>query len=53
MQKVICVTGANKGIGKEICHQLAKFNPESKIILTSRSIENGTNTLKEFKFEEH
>jgi carbonyl reductase 1 len=49
MNKVFVVTGANKGIGKEICQQLSKSCPDSKIILTARSIENGKTTLKEFQ----
>jgi carbonyl reductase 1 len=49
MNKVFVVTGANKGIGKEICYQLSKNCPDSKIILTARSSENGKTTLKEFQ----
>lgn len=43
--KTILVTGANKGIGKEICRQLA--NKGHNVILTARNEEAGRKTLQE------
>lgn len=44
--KVILITGANVGLGRESLHQLAKNNP-SAIYLTARSREKAEATIKE------
>ncbi len=44
MQKTIVVTGGNRGIGLEICRQLAEQN--YKVILTARNEEAGNNAVK-------
>lgn len=44
--KVILVTGANVGLGRESLHQLAKHNPD-KIYLTARNKEKADATIKE------
>lgn len=49
MAKVAVVTGANKGIGLEICRQLAQNDIE--VILTSRNEENGKNAESELQAE--
>jgi NAD(P)-dependent dehydrogenase (short-subunit alcohol dehydrogenase family) len=41
----ILVTGANKGIGLEICRQLARL--DHHVILSARSSERGENAVKE------
>lgn len=35
------VTGANKGIGLEICRQVSRMNPGAVVLLTARSEERG------------
>ena len=47
MGKVAVVTGSNKGIGFEICRQLAKNNIE--VILTSRNEEKGKKAVAELQ----
>jgi short-subunit dehydrogenase len=42
----IVVTGSNKGIGKEIVHQLSKMLTDSTIILTSRDEKLGKSKKK-------
>eukprot|EP01095_Lingulamoeba_sp_RSL-Kostka_P014603 TRINITY_DN6424_c1_g2_i2.p1 TRINITY_DN6424_c1_g2~~TRINITY_DN6424_c1_g2_i2.p1 ORF type:complete len:270 (-),score=94.97 TRINITY_DN6424_c1_g2_i2:283-1092(-) len=49
-QRVILVTGSNKGIGKAIVRALAKEN-NVQVILTSRSMENGENALNDLESE--
>ncbi|KAJ7593815.1 hypothetical protein C8J56DRAFT_1043599 [Mycena floridula] len=44
--KVVCVTGANTGLGFETAKHFARMNPE-KLILTSRDQEKGDKALKE------
>ena len=39
MGKVILVTGGNRGIGLEICHQLAELGNE--VIMGTRDLEKG------------
>lgn len=54
MSKIALVTGGNRGIGKEICRQLAE--KEFTVILTSRSEEKGKKALEEINqpdFELH
>lgn len=46
-KKVALVTGANKGIGLEICRQLAK--QDFKVILTSRDEARGKKACEELK----
>ena len=41
----ILVTGANKGIGLEVCHQLARLG--HTVILSARSAEKGEKAVKE------
>ena len=45
MSRIALVTGANRGIGKEICRQLA--DKGFTVILTSRSEEKGKKALEE------
>ena len=45
MKKIIIVTGANRGIGKEICRQLAALG--NQLILCSRNKEKGQEAAKE------
>lgn len=45
--KKILVTGCSKGIGKELCLQLAK-QPSNHVILTCRSKDQGKQLLEEF-----
>jgi NAD(P)-dependent dehydrogenase (short-subunit alcohol dehydrogenase family) len=47
--KVALVTGANRGIGLEVCKQLAKN--EIHVILSSRNIERGQEATKKLKSE--
>ncbi|KAJ7593752.1 hypothetical protein C8J56DRAFT_1120539 [Mycena floridula] len=43
--KVICVTGANTGLGLEAAKHFARMNPQ-KLILTSRDQDKGSQALK-------
>lgn len=47
MGKVAIITGSNKGIGFEVCHQLAQNNIE--VILTSRDQEKGQKAAAELQ----
>lgn len=49
-KRIAVVTGANRGIGKEICRQLAEF-PDIHVILTARSQEKGQSAVDELKKE--
>ena len=44
--QVALVTGANRGIGKEVCRQLAELGDYDHIFLGSRSIEKGEEAVK-------
>ncbi|KAJ7587092.1 hypothetical protein C8J56DRAFT_787096 [Mycena floridula] len=44
--KVICITGANTGLGFQAAKHFARMNPQ-KLILTSRDEEKGNKALKE------
>ena len=44
--KIILVSGANRGIGNEVCNQLSKLG--HKVILASRDIEKGRAAIKQF-----
>jgi NAD(P)-dependent dehydrogenase (short-subunit alcohol dehydrogenase family) len=44
-QKTILVTGANKGIGLEICRQLARL--DHRVILSARSADRGEKAVKD------
>jgi carbonyl reductase 1 len=47
--QVVLVTGANKGIGKEICRLLAKAPSNSATILACRSLERGQEAIQELQ----
>ncbi len=49
-QKIAVVTGGNRGIGLEICRQLAQ-QPDIKVILTSRDEEKGQVAVNQLKSE--
>jgi NAD(P)-dependent dehydrogenase (short-subunit alcohol dehydrogenase family) len=46
MNRVAVVTGGNRGIGREICRQLAELNIE--VVLTARDIEAGNAAAGQF-----
>lgn len=46
MNRVAVVTGSNRGIGREICRQLAELNID--VVLTARDIETGKAVAKQF-----
>ena len=45
--RIILVTGANKGIGKEIVRQLAQ--PGDVVLLGSRDMEKGESAVKDLQ----
>ena len=45
------VTGANKGIGCEICRQLARRHPQAKVVLTARSEQRGRDACRALQSE--
>ena len=45
MKKIVLVTGANRGIGKEICRQIAVIGHQ--VILCSRNKEKGREAAKD------
>jgi NAD(P)-dependent dehydrogenase (short-subunit alcohol dehydrogenase family) len=47
MSKIVLVTGANRGIGLEICKQLGRIG--HTVILTARNEEKGREAIKELK----
>lgn len=48
-QRVILVTGANKGIGYEAVKYLSQQLPDANIYLASRSIDNGNAAIKKMQ----
>jgi len=50
MEKLALVTGANRGIGKEVCRQLAKEGYE--VILTARDPEKGKTAARDLQQEQ-
>ena len=46
MNRVAVVTGGNRGIGREICRQLAKLNID--VVLTARDTEAGNAVARQF-----
>lgn len=50
-QKIALVTGANRGLGKEVCHQLAEQG--YRVILTSRTPEKGKQALDDIDERNH
>jgi carbonyl reductase 1 len=51
--KIRVVTGASRGIGLEICWQLARLFPEDRLILTCRDRAVGQSLLREFHDKGH
>jgi NAD(P)-dependent dehydrogenase (short-subunit alcohol dehydrogenase family) len=49
MKKIILVTGGNRGIGLEICHQLAK--QENTILMASRNLAKAEEKIKDMEGE--
>lgn len=49
--RVVLVTGANRGIGYEAVKYLSQQLPNAKILLSSRSVENGNAAIKKMKEE--
>ena len=50
--RVILVTGANRGIGYEAVKYLSQQLPNDKILLSSRSVENGDAAIKKMREED-
>lgn len=51
MAALYVVTGGNRGIGREICRQLAKARPLDSVVLTARDKGRGEEALGELKGE--
>lgn len=51
MSSIFLVTGANRGIGLEICRQLAKARPLDAVILTARDLAKGQEALSKLRPE--
>jgi len=47
---IVAVTGGNRGIGKEICRQLAVLKKEYTILLTARLLANAETTVAQLGF---
>jgi NAD(P)-dependent dehydrogenase (short-subunit alcohol dehydrogenase family) len=50
--RVILVTGANRGIGYEAVKYLSQQLPTDKILLSSRSVQNGETAIEKMKKEQ-
>lgn len=48
---VYIVTGANRGIGREICRQLALTQPDATVVLTARDPQKGELACQELQTE--
>ena len=48
-ERVAVITGGNRGIGREICRQLAK--QEVRVILTARAVDKGEAARRELQAE--
>ncbi len=48
-KRIALVTGANRGIGFEVCRQLAELSNYMTVILTARDFEKGQSATKQLK----
>jgi carbonyl reductase 1 len=50
-ERIYVITGANKGIGLEICRQIARQQPQAVVLLTARSELRGRDAYKALQSE--